>query len=163
MKTIEIIQQKIMDLTTLAHQVNKWRLLTKKIVFTNGVFDVFHDGHLASLCEAASHGNMLVVAVNSDNSVKKLKGPTRPVFNETVRANLLAALIITDAIIIFDEETPIEIIKTLLPDVLVKGGDYTVDQVAGAKEVIAAGGEVIIAATVPAVSTTEIISKLKNT
>ena len=163
MKTIEIIQQKIMDLATLAHQVNKWRLLNKKIVFTNGVFDVFHDGHLASLCEAASHGNMLVVAVNSDNSVKKLKGPTRPVFNETVRANLLAALIITDAIIIFDEETPIEIIKTLLPDVLVKGGDYTVDQVAGAKEVIAAGGEVIIAATVPAVSTTEIISKLKNT
>ena len=163
MKTIEIIQQKIMDLTTLAHQVNKWRLLNKKIVFTNGVFDVFHDGHLASLCEAASHGNMLVVAVNSDNSVKKLKGPTRPVFNETVRANLLAALIITDAIIIFDEETPIEIIKTLLPDVLVKGGDYTVDQVAGAKEVIAAGGEVIIAAMVPAVSTTEIISKLKNT
>ena len=163
MKTIEIIQQKIMDLTTLAHQVNKWRLLNKKIVFTNGVFDVFHDGHLASLCEAASHGNMLVVAVNSDNSVKKLKGPTRPVFNQTVRANLLAALIITDAIIIFDEETPIEIIKTLLPDVLVKGGDYTVDQVAGAKEVIAAGGEVIIAAMVPAVSTTEIISKLKNT
>ena len=163
MKTIEIIQQKIMDLTTLAHQVNKWRLLNKKIVFTNGVFDVFHDGHLASLCEAASHGNMLVVAVNSDNSVKKLKGPTRPVFNETVRANLLAALIITDAIIIFDEETPIEIIKTLLPDVLVKGGDYTVDQVAGAKEVIAAGGEVVIAAMLPAVSTTTIITKLKNT
>ena len=163
MKTIEIIQQKIMDLTTLAHQVNKWRLLNKKIVFTNGVFDVFHDGHLASLCEAASHGNMLVVAVNSDNSVKKLKGPTRPVFNETVRANLLASLIITDAIIIFDEETPIEIIKTLLPDVLVKGGDYTVDQVAGAKEVIAAGGEVVIAAMLPEVSTTNIISKLKNT
>ena len=163
MKTIEIIQQKIMDLTTLAHQVNKWRLLNKKIVFTNGVFDVFHDGHLASLCEAASHGNMLVVAVNSDNSVKKLKGPTRPVFNETVRANLLAALIITDAIIIFDEETPIDIIKTLLPDVLVKGGDYTVDQVAGAKEVIAAGGEVVIGAMLPAVSTTNIISKLKNT
>ena len=163
MKTIEIIQQKIMDLTTLAHQVNKWRLLNKKIVFTNGVFDVFHDGHLASLCEAASHGNMLVVAVNSDNSVKKLKGPTRPVFDETVRANILAALIITDAIIIFDEETPIEIIKTLLPDVLVKGGDYTVDQVAGAKEVIAAGGEVVIAAMVPAVSTTTIISRLKNT
>ena len=163
MKTIEIIQQKIMDLTTLAHQVNKWRLLNKKIVFTNGVFDVFHDGHLASLCEAASHGNMLVVAVNSDNSVKKLKGPTRPVFDETVRANILAALIITDAIIIFDEETPIEIIKTLLPDVLVKGGDYTVDQVAGAKEVIAAGGEVVIAAMVPAVSTTTIITRLKNT
>ena len=163
MKTIEIIQQKIMDLTTLAHQVNKWRLLNTKIVFTNGVFDVFHDGHLASLCEAASHGNMLVVAVNSDNSVKKLKGPTRPVFDETVRANILAALIITDAIIIFDEETPIEIIKTLLPDVLVKGGDYTVDQVAGAKEVIAAGGEVVIAAMLPEISTTTIISRLKNT
>lgn len=163
MKTIEIIQQKIMDLTALAHQVNKWRLLNKKIVFTNGVFDVFHDGHLASLCEAAIHGNMLVVAVNSDNSVKKLKGPTRPVFNETVRANLLAALIITDAIIIFDEETPIDIIKTLLPDVLVKGGDYTVDQVAGAKEVIAAGGEVVIAAMLPEISTTTIITKLKNT
>ena len=163
MKTIEIIQQKIMDLTTLAHQVNKWRLLNKKIVFTNGVFDVFHDGHLASLCEAASHGNMLVVAVNSDNSVKKLKGPTRPIFDETVRANILAALIITDAVIIFDEETPLEIIKTLLPDVLVKGGDYTVDQVAGAKEVIAAGGEVVMAAVVPAVSTTTIIARLKNT
>ena len=163
MKTIEIIQQKIMDLTTLAHQVNKWRLLNKKIVFTNGVFDVFHDGHLASLCEAASHGNMLVVAVNSDNSVKKLKGPTRPIFDETVRANILAALIITDAVIIFDEETPLEIIKTLLPDVLVKGGDYTVDQVAGAKEVIAAGGEVVMAAMVPAVSTTTIIARLKNT
>lgn len=161
MKTIDIIQQKIMDLTTLSHQVNKWRLLNKKIVFTNGVFDVFHDGHLASLSEAAGHGNMLIVAVNSDDSVKKLKGPTRPIFSETARANLLAALIITDAIIIFSEETPIEIIKTIQPDVLVKGGDYTADKVAGAKEVIAAGGTVVIAAMVPAVSTTTIISKLQ--
>jgi len=162
MKNTDIIQQKIMDVTELGHQVRKWRLLNKKIVFTNGVFDVFHEGHLASLSEAASQGNIVVVTVNSDSSVPKLKGPNRPIFDQTVRANMLAALIITDAVIVFDEETPTEIIKMLLPDVLVKGGDYTVDQVAGGKEVIAAGGEVIIAAMVPAVSTSNIIAKLKN-
>ncbi|MFN0082431.1 MAG: D-glycero-beta-D-manno-heptose 1-phosphate adenylyltransferase [Ferruginibacter sp.] len=135
---------------------------SKKVVFTNGVFDILHKGHIASLTEAASFGDVLIVAVNADESVKKLKGPTRPVNEEQARALLLASLLQTDAVIIFEEETPLYLIKQIMPDVLVKGGDYTLEQIAGAKEVIAAGGSVKIATIIDGISTTNIIEKMKG-
>jgi D-glycero-beta-D-manno-heptose 1-phosphate adenylyltransferase len=162
MKSTQQIQHKIYTLDNLLKQVNAWRVLNKKIVFTNGVFDILHKGHIASLNEAASYGDILVVAVNADISVKKLKGPTRPVNDENTRALVLASLLQTDAVIIFEEDTPLELIKQIMPNVLVKGGDYTVEQIAGAKEVLAAGGEVKIATIIEGVSTTKIIDKLKN-
>jgi D-glycero-beta-D-manno-heptose 1-phosphate adenylyltransferase len=162
MKSTQQIQQKIYTLDNLLKQVNAWRVLNKKMVFTNGVFDILHKGHIASLNEAASYGDILIVAVNADSSVKKLKGPTRPVNDEAARALLLASLLQTDAIIIFEEETPLELIKQIMPNVLVKGGDYTIEQIAGAKEVLAAGGEVKIVHIVEGISTTKIIDVLKN-
>jgi D-glycero-beta-D-manno-heptose 1-phosphate adenylyltransferase len=161
MKSTQQIEHKIYTIETLLKQVNAWRVLNKKIVFTNGVFDILHKGHITSLNEAASYGDVLVVGVNADNSVKKIKGPNRPVNDENARTLLLASLLQTDAIIIFDEDTPIELIKQIMPDVLVKGGDYTIDQIAGAKEVLAAGGEVKIANIIPGISTTKIIDELK--
>ena len=156
------IPNKIFTRENLVKQVFAWKLLGKKIVLTNGVFDVLHKGHIASLSEAAGYGEILIVAVNSDDSVKRLKGPTRPINDEQARALLLASLVQTDAIIIFEEDTPLEIIKAVLPDVLVKGGDYTIEQIAGAKEVIAVGGEVKIAAIVEGISSTKIIEKMNE-
>ena len=156
------IPNKIFTKENLVKQVFAWKMLGKKIVLTNGVFDVLHKGHVASLSEAASYGEILIVAVNSDASVKRLKGPTRPINDENARALLLASLVQTDAIVIFEEDTPLELIKVLLPDVLVKGGDYTIEQIAGAKEVIAAGGEVKIATIVEGISSTKIIEKMND-
>lgn len=162
MKTVKAIPSKIFSLTELLAQAKRWKLLDKKIVFTNGVFDMLHEGHIASLCEAASYGDVLIVGVNADNSAKKLKGPSRPVNNEQARALILASLVMTDAVILFEEDTPHRLITELLPDVLVKGGDYTLDQIVGAKEVMAAGGEVKSAKIVEGVSTTNILEKIKN-
>lgn len=163
MKSISSIPNKIFTLNDLQHQLKRWRLHNKKIVFTNGVFDILHEGHIASLSEAASYGHLLIVGVNTDASVKRLKGENRPINNENSRALLLATLVITDAIILFDEDTPLHLITNLLPDFLVKGGDYSIDQIVGAKEVIANGGEVIIAPIVEGFSTTAIIEKMKTT
>lgn len=162
MKSIQAIPTKIFSLTDLLKQVKSWRLLNKKIVFTNGVFDMLHQGHIASLCEAAQQGHILIVGINSDASVKKLKGPNRPVQNQNDRALLLASLVMTDAIIVFEEDTPLHLITALLPDVLVKGGDYSIDQIAGAKEVLANGGKVHIAKIVEGFSTTETIKKISG-
>lgn len=162
MRSSTQIPGKIYDRQSLLKQVFAWRMQSKKIVFTNGVFDILHKGHIASLTEAASYGEILIVAVNADSSVKKLKGPTRPVNDEHARALVLASLLQTDAIILFEEETPLEIITAIMPDVLVKGGDYTVEQIAGAKEVIENGGEVKIAKIIEGVSTTNIINKMKG-
>ena len=162
MRTTIQIPNKIFTRENLVKQVFAWKLLGKKIVLTNGVFDVLHKGHIASLSEAAGYGEILIVAINSDESVKRLKGPTRPINDEQARALLLASLVQTDAIIIFEEDTPLEIIKAVLPDVLVKGGDYAIEQIAGAKEVIAAGGEVKIAAIVEGISSTKIIEKMNE-
>ncbi len=162
MRSVQSIPEKIYTLDKLKAQVARWRLKGKKIAFTNGVFDILHEGHIASLSEAAGYGDLLITAVNSDASVKRLKGPTRPVNAEQSRALLLASLLMTDAIIIFEEDTPLELIKSILPDVLVKGGDYTVEQIAGAKEVLANGGEVKLARIVEGISTTGIIEKMKG-
>lgn len=157
------IPNKIYSREALIKQVFIWKMLGKKIVFTNGVFDIIHKGHIASLSESSSYGDILIVAVNADESVTKLKGPTRPINEENARALVLASLLQTDAVILFKDETPLELIKALMPDVLVKGGDYTIEQIAGAKEVMAAGGKVIIANTVEGISTTNTIKKMKGT
>lgn len=162
MKSVQSLPEKIYGLDELKKQITRWRLKGKKIVFTNGVFDILHEGHISSLAETASYGDVLIVAVNSDASVKRLKGPSRPVNNEQARALVLASLVMTDAIIIFEDDTPRELIKTIMPDVLVKGGDYTVEQIAGAKEVLENGGEVKLAKIVEGISTTGIIEKMKR-
>ena len=147
----------------LAPQITRWRLNSKTIAFTNGVFDILHEGHIAVLAKAASFADILIVGINSDASVKKLKGESRPVNHEQSRALLLAALIMVDAVVIFDEETPLELIKKIQPDVLVKGGDYTIDTIVGSKEIFANGGRVEIIPLEEGFSTTGIIEKiLKN-
>jgi D-beta-D-heptose 7-phosphate kinase/D-beta-D-heptose 1-phosphate adenosyltransferase len=162
MRSIQSIPDKIFTADALQHQLKRWRLHNKKIVFTNGVFDILHQGHIASLSEAATFGHVLIIGINTDASVKRLKGENRPVNNENSRVLLLASLLMTDAIILFDEDTPLNLIQTILPDVLVKGGDYTIDEIVGAKEVIANGGEVKIVAIVEGFSSTGIIEKMKN-
>ena len=162
MKSIQAIPAKILTLAELQKQAVRWRLQNKRIVFTNGVFDILHEGHIASLSEAASYGDILVVGLNSDSSVKRLKGPERPINREQSRALVLASLVMTDVIVLFEEDTPLQLITAFMPDILVKGGDYTVEQIAGAKEVLAAGGEVKIAKIIEGVSTTGIIEKMKT-
>ena len=160
MKNPDIIQKKIFTLAELQSVIFGWKLLGKKIAFTNGVFDILHRGHISSLSEAAREADILIVAVNSDASTRRLKGDSRPINDEQSRALLLASLVITDAIIIFEEDTPHELIKAILPDVLVKGGDYTIDKIVGSKEVMANGGRVVINQIVEGFSTTGIIEKI---
>jgi D-glycero-beta-D-manno-heptose 1-phosphate adenylyltransferase len=162
MKQVNAIPPKIQSLDALLHEVRRWRLKGKKIVFTNGVFDILHEGHIASLSEAAACGDVLIVGVNSDASVKRLKGDSRPVNAEGSRALLLAALLMTDAVVLFEEDTPYNLITAILPDVLVKGGDYTIDQIVGAKEVLANGGEVKINPILEGFSTTGIIERMRR-
>ena len=162
MKAIQSIPNKIYTPEALLLQLKRWRLLGKKIVFTNGVFDILHEGHIASLSEAATYADILIVGVNADASVKRLKGETRPVNNQQSRVLLLASLLMTDAVVLFEEDTPFNLISSIMPDVLVKGGDYTVEQVVGAKEVIAHGGTVKIAPTLEGFSTTAIIERMKQ-
>ncbi len=160
MRNASAIIEKITTVAQIEKDVRRLRLLGKKIVFTNGVFDILHEGHIASLSSAASFGDVLIVGVNADASVKRLKGDSRPVNNENARALLLASLVLTDRVIIFGEDTPLNLIQLIMPDVLVKGGDYTIDQIVGAKEVIANGGEVKIVPLVEGISTTAIIEKI---
>lgn len=162
MKQSKQISQKLFNAEELKLQLRRWNLLGKKTVFTNGVFDILHQGHIHLLSEAATYADILIVGVNSDVSVKRLKGDSRPVNSETSRALVLAALIMVDAVIIFEEDTPLELIKFIKPAVLVKGGDYTLDTIVGAKEVIANGGEVQIIPLEEGFSTTGIINKMKK-
>ena len=157
------ITNKIFTKENLIKQVVAWKMTGKKIVFTNGVFDVLHKGHIASLNEAAEFGEILIVAVNSDESVKRLKGPARPINDEQARALIIASLLQTDAVVIFEEDTPLKLIIELMPDVLVKGGDYSLENIAGAKEVIASGGSVKLAAIVKGISSSQIIERMNST
>ena len=138
------------------------RLKSKTIAFTNGVFDILHEGHIAVLSKAASFADVLIVGINSDSSVKKIKGDNRPINNENSRAIIMASLIMVDAVVIFDEETPLELIKIIKPDVLIKGGDYTEATIVGAKEVLEAGGRVEIIPILEGFSTTGIIKKISK-
>jgi D-beta-D-heptose 7-phosphate kinase/D-beta-D-heptose 1-phosphate adenosyltransferase len=162
MKNTEIIQKKIYTLPELLFKLAQIRLTGSRLSFTNGVFDILHSGHIASLSQAAAEADFLIVGVNSDASVKRLKGNDRPLNSEKERALLLAALIIVDAVVIFEEDTPLELIKSIMPDVMVKGGDYTLDQIAGAKEVTANGGRVVINPIVEGFSTTGLIKKIQS-
>jgi D-beta-D-heptose 7-phosphate kinase/D-beta-D-heptose 1-phosphate adenosyltransferase len=141
----------------------RWRRETPgRVVFTNGVFDLLHPGHVAVLVGARACGDALVVGLNSDDSVRRLKGDTRPVTRQDARAYVLAALECVDAVTIFDDDTPLALIRLLRPDVLVKGGDYRVETIVGAPDVIAAGGEVRVLPLVPGHSTTRLVDKLRG-
>ena len=162
MKTGDAIEKKIMTVAQAKLMMAALRVTGKKVSFTNGCFDILHPGHLFSLKQAAAEADYLIVGLNSDASIKKLKGPSRPINNTESRAMVLANLIVVDAVVVFEEETPLELIKALLPDVMVKGGDYTIDQVVGGKEVMANGGKVIINPIVEGFSTTSLIEKMKG-
>jgi D-beta-D-heptose 7-phosphate kinase/D-beta-D-heptose 1-phosphate adenosyltransferase len=162
LKQVNFIPSKIYSRSQLITELQRWRLKNKKIVFTNGVFDILHEGHISSLSDAAAYGDILIVGINSDTSVKRLKGESRPVNNEQSRALLLASLLMTDAVILFEEDTPLDLITAVMPDTLVIGGDYTVEQIAGAKEVIANGGDVKIVPILEGFSTTGIIQRMRQ-
>lgn len=162
MKRADLIPQKIMTSPQLMQRVAQWRLTGKTIAFTNGVFDILHQGHIFSLSQAAKEADILIIGLNADASVKRLKGDSRPVNNQESRALLLASLQIVDAVVLFEEDTPLQLISSIVPDVLVKGGDYTVEQIAGAKEVIAAGGRVLINPILEGFSTTGIIDQIRK-
>ena len=138
------------------------RALQQTYVFTNGCFDVIHPGHVELLHQARRLGHYLVVAINSDRSVRALKGPGRPLQDEDARAKVLAALQDVDGVVVFDEDTPLELIRKLQPDVLVKGGDYTVDQVVGREEVERAGGRVVIVPLVPGHSSSSVVRRVQQ-
>ncbi|MDA0657228.1 MAG: D-glycero-beta-D-manno-heptose 1-phosphate adenylyltransferase [Planctomycetota bacterium] len=152
--------KKIQSLMMLNREVKRLKSLGKKIVFTNGCFDLLHVGHVTYLQEAARMGDALIVAVNSDKSVRKLKGPTRPVIQEADRAAMLAALACVNHVLIFEEDTPCSILQTLQPDVLVKGGTYRPDEVVGHEIVTGYGGQVCLTSVVNGVSTTQILESL---
>lgn len=162
MKRADLILQKIFTDVQIVQKVTQLRLFNKKIVFTNGVFDIIHQGHIYSLSQAAQEGDFLIIGLNADASVKRLKGESRPVNSQESRSLILASLVMVDAVVLFEEDTPLNLIKSILPDVLVKGGDYKVDNIAGANEVIANGGKVVINPLLEGFSTTTIIEKTKK-
>ncbi len=151
---------KICELETLLGRVRQWRQQKKRIVFTNGCFDLLHAGHVTYLEAARKTGDKLILGLNTDRSVSALKGPSRPVIHEADRARVLAALEAVDAVILFDEDTPLQLIDAIRPDVIVKGSDYSEDQVVGGKEVKSWGGKVALIDIVPGRSTSNIIEKL---
>jgi len=156
------IPHKILTRPELGKKLAQWRILGKTIAFTNGCFDILHAGHIASLTEAAQYADILIVGLNADASIKGLKGPNRPVNNEDARALLLASLTMVDVVVLFSEPTPLELVLYIKPDVLVKGGDYQPEEIAGAKEVLSWGGKVMINPIVEGFSTTSIINKIQN-
>lgn len=156
----EYLNQKIVTIDALQKMIKVWELSGQKIVFTNGCFDIIHPGHIAILTAAAEQGNRLIVGLNTDASVKRLKGEERPINKENARAIVLSALAFVDAVVLFDEDTPYELIQKIQPDVLVKGGDYKIETIVGADIVQQKGGTVFIVPTVPNNSTTDIIGKI---
>lgn len=161
MKRADLISTKIFTLPQLLQKLAQWRVGNKQVTFTNGVFDILHQGHIFSLSQAAKEADILIVGLNTDSSVKKLKGNNRPVNNQDARSMILASLVMVDAVVLFDTDTPLELINAILPDVLVKGGDYTVEQIVGAHEVLANGGRVVINPVLDGISTTGIIERMK--
>jgi D-beta-D-heptose 7-phosphate kinase/D-beta-D-heptose 1-phosphate adenosyltransferase len=154
---------KILSLDQLLTERARLRTAGRKIVFTNGVFDILHVGHVRYLEQARALGDELVVAINSDHSVRELKGAGRPLMNQQERAEILAALRAVSYVTIFDEVSPRSLIARLLPDVLVKGGDYALDEIHGREEIEAAGGRVVSLPFVEGISTSAIIERMKKT
>lgn len=160
---LKIISNKIYTLEQLKKVVMAWRLKNDTIVFTNGCFDILHLGHIDYLSKARDLGKRLIVGVNTDSSVKRLgKGDTRPINDEKSRSMIIASLQFVDAVILFDEDTPYELIKAIEPDVLVKGADYTIDRVVGSDIVMARGGKVELIEYLEGYSTTNIEKKIKG-
>ena len=158
----QTLLNKINDLDSLKRKVKNWQSEGKKVVFTNGVFDLLHIGHITYMAKAAELGDKLIIGLNADSSVKRLKGESRPVNDQNSRAILLAALFFIDGIVVFEEDTPLDLITQLMPDILVKGADYSIENIVGAKEVIANGGEVKTINFVDGYSSTSIINKIKE-
>lgn len=156
------MKAKILNTEAMLAERERLRSTGARLVFTNGVFDLLHVGHVRYLTQARALGDALVVAVNSDRSVRELKGPTRPVFAENERAEILAALRVVNYVVIFDNVSPRSLISQLLPDVLVKGGDYQLDAIHGREEVEAAGGKVMSLSFVDGASTTSLIARMKK-
>jgi len=163
MKATEIIQSKIFQNTKeFSAVLLEWKNEGKSVVFTNGCFDLVHRGHIDSLVKCADLGDRLIVGLNSDISVKLLKGENRPIIDQQSRAILLASLLMVDAVILFDEETPYDLIGSIVPDVLVKGNEYQVEEIAGFDIVLAAGGRVERIELTEGFSTSDLIQKIKK-
>ena len=160
MKHLEKIYDKIIDDNSLEERLKLWRKEGKTIVFSNGCFDILHRGHVEYLSKAADLGDKLIIGLNTDNSVKRLKGPSRPVNDEKARAVVLAGLELVDAVVFFEEDTPYNLIKSVQPDVLVKGNDYKAEDIVGYDIVTAKGGKVETIELVEGFSTTNVLLKL---
>jgi rfaE bifunctional protein nucleotidyltransferase chain/domain len=163
MTKLEIIKGKIFQANELRANLNIWRLLEKKIVFTNGCFDLLHLGHIDYLSKAADMADKLIIGLNSDASTAALKGPSRPIIDQYSRSIMLASFSFVDAVIIFDDPTPIQLIEWIKPDVLVKGADYTIDQIVGSDLVLQYGGDVKTIEYLAGYSTSAIEKKIKST
>lgn len=159
---LEHIKAKISDLPSLQRRVNAWRVRGEEIVFTNGCFDLLHLGHVTYLAEARALGDRLVVGLNADASVSRLKGEHRPIHDMHSRAMMLASMECVDAVVVFEEDTPLLLIEGLLPDILVKGGDYALNQIVGHDVVIQAGGVVKTIAFLDGYSSTKIEARIKG-
>ena len=161
-KKINKLKAKILNIKDLAKIINEWRLNGDKIVFTNGCFDLIHLGHLEILARSADLGDKLIVGINSDMSIKKIKGNSRPIIEEDSRAKQLAAIEFIDAVILFNNDTPYDLINILKPDVLTKGGDYKKNEIVGNQLINKEQGEVVIIPLTQGYSTTSILEKIKN-
>lgn len=162
MSSVAHIQEKIQDWAQARQSVGNWKSKGERVVFTNGCFDILHYGHVFYLAQARDLGQRLVVGLNSTDSVRRLKGPQRPINDLPTRQLLLAALECVDAVVVFEEETPLALIETLLPDVLVKGGDWSPEQIVGSSVVLANGGQVLSLPYIDGYSTTAIEQKIKS-
>jgi len=168
MKTSDFIQSKIYnsgkeeDLANFMRQLAFWRFRGKKIIFTNGCFDILHLGHIDYLSKAADLGDILIIGLNTDISVKKIKGNKRPVNNETSRSMVLASLKFVTAVILFDEDTPYNLIRSISPDILVKGSDYSPEKIVGYDIIKATGGEIVTIDFLEGYSSSSIIGKIKS-
>lgn len=162
MNNLDLINSKIINPEKLQDFINSLKQNKETIVFTNGCFDILHYGHINYLAKAANLGSKLIVGLNSDSSVQRLKGKDRPINKELERAFVLASLFFIDAIIIFNEDTPEKLIHNIAPDILAKGGDYKVEEIAGSDFVLKNGGKVEIIKFVEGYSSTKIINKVSN-
>jgi len=162
MSELHKINDKIISLEELKSRVKNWKAKNEKIVFTNGCFDILHRGHVEVLAKTADLGDKLIIGLNSDSSIKKLKKENRPIVDEKSRALLLAAFSFVDAIVLFSEQTPINLIAEIKPDILAKGGDYEIQEIVGHNIVQGNGGEVITIPLTEGFSSTNIIDKIQN-
>ena len=162
MSHLNTLNSKIFTIEELKAKTNSWKENGQKVVFTNGCFDIVHRGHIEVLARTADLGDKLIIGLNSDSSIQKLKGEDRPIINEQSRAVLLAALSFVNAVVLFSEDTPLNLISTLVPDVLAKGGDYEIETIVGHEIIQQNGGEVILVPFVDGFSSTTIIDKIKN-